>query len=121
MHAEYLPLLSMISVRENNLRDLGPLAYADQLRNVDISNNLIADLMPLGQTADFLEFYFNRNLVSSISPLMEIGSDVGPTASFHFNPVNCDEPATQYAIYDMENMGFTLEHDCGDVSIPSAY
>ena len=72
---EHAPQLITLALKDNDLRDITPLASLTQLTELNLSNNKISDITPLSQLTQLIELSlggFTGNNVSDISPLAQL-------------------------------------------------
>ncbi len=72
---EHAPQLITLALKDNDLRDITPLASLTQLTELNLSNNKISDITPLSQLTQLTELSlggFTGNNVSDIMPLTQL-------------------------------------------------
>ena len=66
---EYLTGLKELSLRENEITDVSPLAKLVNLSNLNLFNNLIDDITPLSELTGLDRLYLSNNNISNVLPL----------------------------------------------------
>ena len=71
---EHATNLTNLSLQENSIWDLSPLAGLDKLELLELWHNLISDLEPLRGLPALNELHLDENAISNIEPLLDLPS-----------------------------------------------
>lgn len=69
---EFAVNLKTLVLRNNLIKDIGPLSQLTQLEKVDLRMNRIEDLTPLSKLSHLTELRFSQNYIVDISPLASL-------------------------------------------------
>lgn len=79
----------MLSLEDNQIRDISPLASLTNLTVLDLWGNEISDLSPLTNLTNLTELYLCDNQISDILPLVEnSGLGAGTEIDLMGNPLS---------------------------------
>lgn len=71
---EHAVQLETLSLDENEIRELGPLAGLDNLKNLRLPHNRLSDLGPLAEITSLITLELGYNEITDLSPLSSLTS-----------------------------------------------